>query len=207
MRKQVLPRHRVVEPQAILREVQMQTQYAACQRRQPRRRLPQRHRHVRSPRQPQPPQRRRQVVTGRIVLPVLRHAQPLVQLPLGPLILPPRAARGDLQHEVRHLALAPHPVDPPVVVRHSQHHEYVRRHRRSRVALFVVDQQVAGDVHVVAFAPIAVVDAQTFPCVGQVVELKVAFRHRLAVGVGVLDHDRSGHRAAHAPPPRGPATA
>ena len=94
------------------------------------------------------------IVARRVVLPVLLHAQRKVQLALAALVFAVRRARGNLQHEVGPLALFPQPVAGTVGVGHAQHHEHVGRHRRTRVPLLVVEQQVAGHVHVPAAAKV-----------------------------------------------------
>ena len=97
-------------------------------------------------------QRRLRIVARRVVLPVLPHAQRSVQLALASLVFAVRRARGNLQHEVRTLGLLPQPVAGAIGARHAQHHEHVRRHHRPRIPLLVVQQQVAGHVHVPAAA-------------------------------------------------------
>ena len=178
-----------MEPQPPIAQPQLQPQYRAGQRQFAAAPLPGRQPFVLPCDQLQPLQRRGQIVVRRVVPPVLLHTQPPVQLALDRPIFPPRAPRGDLQHEVRPLRLLPQPVRLPVAAVRSHHHEDVRGHHRLRVALLVVDEQVPRHVYV---RPVAEVEPQPVHGVGQRRALMIGFRHRLPVGRRIVDRRGRG---------------
>ena len=176
------------------RDPQLQAEHAAQHLLPARCRPSLRHPPVLAGHQLQPLQPRLQIVAGRIVLPVLRYPEGAVQLPLAALIVLPGAPRGHLQHEVGSVRLLPQPIAVAVMVGCTKHHEHVRRHHRIALALLVVDEQVGSDVHV---SPAAEVVAQRVARVRDRGKLKVAFRHRCAVGAGVINRGGSEYRAWH----------
>ena len=131
-------------------------------------------------------------VALRIVHPVLPYPQFLVQILLFRSVVVCCRVRRHLQHEVRHIAFLPELVRIPAPLRHAKRHEHVRSDRRVRVALVIVDQQVAADVDV---AKRGEVQLERLGRINNCVPLPVVGRHRLAVLAGVLDLDPRPRRA------------
>ena len=132
-------------------------------------------------------------------LPVLPNAYLSVGVAFRARIRPVRAFRGDLQDEVRHLELFPELVRRPNVLRGADDDHHVCRHRGAevafpRVALAVVQQQVADDVHVVTVLIIAV---QGGAGVEDRPELRFVFGHGQPVGVRVVNGVGNDRHARH----------
>ena len=125
-------RCRIVKAKLPRLQAQLQAQYRTAQHQPARSAFRCRQRLILASAQLAALQRRLQVVSRRVVLPVLPHPQPALQLSLRALIFLSRAARRHLQHEVRRLLLLPQQVRGAPVVGRSQHHEHVRRHRCRR---------------------------------------------------------------------------
>ena len=153
---------------------------------------------VRAAGEPAPLQIQPQVLPGRVVLEILAHPEPLVELRLAPLVLAPRPSRRHLHREGRHHPFLPQLVDGALVLRHAEHHEHVRRHAGARVAFLVVDEEVRGDVHV-RTVPEVVIErgerTENRP------ELPVVLRQRLAVTARIVDGGGGKGALGHRPAP------
>ena len=185
--EKVHTRLRITESHLPALRPQLQAQRPATQPQPPVHRLQQRLTLVLPIHQAVPLQRRLQVLSHRVVQPVLPNPQPRIHPSLPPHVLPPRPRRRHLQHEVRPLPFLPHLVAHPHPVLHPEHHEHVRRHRHPRVPLLVVDEQVTGHVHVIAPG---VARPQHRDAVHDGGELGVVLGQGLAVRTRVLDLNR-----------------
>ena len=144
-----------------------------------------------------------EVLPRRVVLPVLRHPEPFVQLHLPPVVLAPGADRRHLHHEGGNHPLLPQLVDGALSLRHAERHEHVRRHPGARVAFLVVDEEIPGHVDV---RTVAVVELERADRIDDRVKLPVILRHRLAVPARILDLGGRTNVLSHrlAPPCSGP---
>ena len=194
-REKVLADRRVVQPQRLPPHMQEQLQRLAVQSRRTVRQRGYLQRGVTAAVQSEPLKRRIQILRPRVEHEVLDHPQRLVQRALGDQVVPPRALRRDLQHEVRRLRLAPQQIRVAILVpARPHHHEYVGRHGLPRVALLVVHQHVAAHVHV---RPPGEVSREDLDRIDHHVAMDRGFSHRLAVGAGILDDARRNGSVVH----------
>jgi hypothetical protein len=121
----------------------------------------------------------------------LGHAEPLVEVLLGARVLPPGLAGGDLEDQGRN-GLLPEEVDVPVVLAHAAGEQDVGSHRLLRLALLVVEEEVAAHPHVHRGG---VEPLQSSDHIGHHHAVKRRLGHGLAVGGGVLDLLLERHRA------------
>ena len=192
--EEALSCRRVEEVRFLALHPKVESQGLASKQERPVERLHHRLRHVRAIHQAAALEVEPEVLPRRVVLPVLAHPEPFVELGLPPLVLAPRSSRSHLHHEGGHHALLPQLVDRALVLRDAEHHEDVRGHPGARVALLVVDEEVPGHVDV---RPLQIMVVERADRIEDRVKLPVVLRHRLAVPARILNRGGGSNDSAH----------